>query len=263
MAARDEHIAKYIARHRALFPATPLLLVRCPLLRVALPFLGRRDAQPALPILRALAEPADAAADAAAATHKRPSRPRLLVHVFSNGGISTAVLLARLLLAGPRGRLGAPPYVLVLDSCPGYFRWRNTHRALLSVLPWWASPAVHAAIAIACLQHALRRLPPAQDQNAAAACAPGLSARECRRAYLYGTADDMVDFRDVEDNARRAEQAGLAVHLERFDGATHCAMPRTEPERYWRVLRETWEGRRALHQDGPRRLSLGPSGDAA
>ncbi|UNI16169.1 hypothetical protein JDV02_002633 [Purpureocillium takamizusanense] len=240
MGARDEHIAKYIAQYRALFPTSRILLIRCPLSRVWLPWIARRDMRPALPILRSLAENGKDAEKEGASQW-----PRILVQVFSNGGISTAVHLKHMLTARPRGGLETlPRYVLVFDSCPGYFRWRNTHRALLQTLPWWTSPFVHCAIAVACIYHALRRLPAAQNQNARAIRAPRLASRECRRTYLYGTGDDMVYYRDVEDNARKAEEAGFVVRLERFEGARHVAMARAEPERYWRALRDAWDGDR-------------------
>lgn len=99
--------------------------------------MARRDVTPALPLLLALAKGGDGKADEAL-------RPRVLVHMFSNGGISTALHLRALLLAarlddGGRGIAALPCYVLLPDSCPGYFRWRNTHRALVQTLPWWAS----------------------------------------------------------------------------------------------------------------------------
>ncbi|POR34285.1 Indole-diterpene biosynthesis protein PaxU, putative, partial [Tolypocladium paradoxum] len=159
MAARDEHVAKYITRYRALFPASRILLVRCPLSRVWLPWIARRDIAPALPVLRALSEgEGDDKTRPDGDSDDDDKRPRVLVHMFSNGGISTAVLVQKMLLAQPHrgGIRSLPRYVLLMDSCPGYFRWANTHRALLQTLPRWASPLAHAAIAVACAYHWLR-----------------------------------------------------------------------------------------------------------
>ncbi|PHH84803.1 hypothetical protein CDD83_1346 [Cordyceps sp. RAO-2017] len=241
MAARDEHIAKYIAQYRLLFPNSRILLLRCPLSRVWLPWIARRDMIPALSLLRALARNDDKMGEDGI------GQPRVLVHVFSNGGISTAVHLWNIFVAAQlsKGACDAkllPRYVLLLDSCPGYFRWRNTHRALVQTLPWWTSPLMHVAIAVACVYHGLRRLPAAQNQNARALRAPQLISHECRRTYLYGTADDMVDYRDIEDNAREAEDAGFAVRMERFDGAKHVAISRAQPVRYWGAVQESWDG---------------------
>lgn len=241
MAARDEHIAKYIARHRALFPAARILLIRCPLSRVWLPWAARRDMRPALPLLRALAEPgpgSESESESASESDRKDgaadkgTAPRVLVHVFSNGGITTAARLAKLLRGPGRGTDALPRYVAVLNSCPGYFRWRNTHQALVQTLPRWASPLMHLAIAVACVYQWLRRHLAAQNAHAQAARAPALARREARRVYLYGTADDMVDCADVEDHARRTAEAGFAVRRERFDGGRHVALARADPERY-------------------------------
>lgn len=243
MAARDEHIAKYVTQHRVLFPSSRILLIRCPLSRVWLPWIARRDMKPAIPLLRALAVGSDG-------QKAEGTRPRVLVHTFSNGSIRTAIHLRAMLAApesedGDHGIAAPPRYVLLLDSCTGYFRWRKTHRALVQTLSWWASPLMHIAIAMACAYRGLRRLPPAQDQNACALRAPSLVSRECRRAYLYGTADDMVDYHDVEDNARKAEEIGFSVRQERFEGAEHVAIVKAESARYWAAVRESWEGARA------------------
>ncbi|RDA92609.1 hypothetical protein CP533_0919 [Ophiocordyceps camponoti-saundersi (nom. inval.)] len=222
MGARDQHIAKYLAQHRALFPTSPILLVRCPLSHVWLPWLARRDMKPVLPLLRALLS---------------GRRRRILVHIFSNGGLDNAVKLQRMVRAdNGKGKGALPALVLLLDSCPGYFHWRRTHRAVMTMLPWWTSPLIHVAIAVACLYYALRRLPAAQNRNARA-----LNMCDCRRTYLYGTGDDVVDYRDVEDNARKAADAGFVVRTERFNDGRHVALAIAHPDRYWAAVRQSWE----------------------
>ncbi|PHH76490.1 hypothetical protein CDD82_3967 [Ophiocordyceps australis] len=242
MAARDEHIEKYIVQYRAIYPKSRILLIRCPLSRVWLPWLARRDMRPALPLLRALC--------LHSASNKAASqRPRLLVHMFSNGGVSSAVHLLSLLkqscskMFPDTATHPLPRYVLLMDSCPGYFRWRNTHRALVQTLPWWTSPLMHLAIATACLYHFLRRLPPAQNQNARALRSPRLLQYESRRTYLYGTADNVVDYRDVESNAAKAREGGFNVYTKSFEGAKHVALARSDPQQYWQTVRQSWSGK--------------------
>ncbi|PHH65437.1 hypothetical protein CDD81_2541 [Ophiocordyceps australis] len=242
MAARDEHIEKYIVQYRAIYPKSRILLIRCPLSRVWLPWLARRDMRPALPLLRALCLHSSGSKAA-------EPRPRLLVHMFSNGGVSSAIYLLSLLkqsLGKQSPDVATPPwprYVLLMDSCPGYFRWGNTHRALVQTLPWWTSPLMHLAIATACLYHFLRRLPPAQNQNARALRAPRLLQYEARRTYLYGTADNVVDYRDVESNAAKAQDDGFNVYTKSFEGAKHVALARAEPQQYWQTVRRSWSGK--------------------
>ncbi|KAL0467647.1 hypothetical protein QR685DRAFT_608437 [Neurospora intermedia] len=82
------------------------------------------------------------------------------------------------------------------------------------------------------------------------------------RLYLYSKADEVVGWRDVERHVRMArelvlqkkksknkkeeggkddEKQGL-VRAERFEKAGHCALVMEDEERYWRAVRESWEG---------------------
>lgn len=223
-AARDVHIAKYTAQHRALFPASPILLVRSTVRHVFFPPSARRELLAAVPVLQAAA-----AAD---------KEPRVLVHVFSNGGSASAVHTYG--LARAQG-VAVPRHVTVLDSCPGYFHWRRTHLALSQALPWWASPLVHVALACTWLVSRLRGVPVVTDRTAAALNDAGLVGVAPRRAYMYGTGDEMVDWRDVERHAAEARAAGFEVRLEKFEGGKHVAHVRVDGDRYWRAMKEIWE----------------------
>ncbi|KZZ94919.1 hypothetical protein AAL_05030 [Moelleriella libera RCEF 2490] len=235
MGASPVHISKYTARYRRIYPSSRLLVAQCPLNHVIFPWRTRRQLSPAIPYLRDLSDrqaKADEAGDRA---------PRMLMHMFSNGGIHTASYLRSMLRGDqPRGTPVLPQYVLVFDSCPGYFRRMSSYKALMHVLPWWSGPVVHAIITIVCVYHFLRGLPAIQNRNARALRSPALLARETRRVYLYGTADDLVPWQDVEDNARKAEDAGFNVRLEKFIGARHVAVMRSDPDRYWGAIQASW-----------------------
>lgn len=237
MAAREAHISKYVAQYRKMFPSSRILVAQCPMAHVTFPWRTRGAIAPAIPFLRELAERQkknDAAGD---------KSPKLLLQMFSNGGVHTASWIRRMLQEGqPDRRDVMPRYVMLMDSCPGQFRWQSSYRAVMQSLPWWSGPIIHAVIAMVCLYHYLRRLPPIQNRNAQALRSPKLLERECRRTYLYGTADDLVLWTDVEYNARKAKEAGFNVRMEKFQGARHVAITRSEPERYWRAIRESWYG---------------------
>ncbi|GAB0131977.1 hypothetical protein EsDP_00000428 [Epichloe bromicola] len=229
MGAREVHIAKYVAHHRRIYPSSRILVAQCPLTHVVFPWRTRRDLAPSLPHLRSLSE------RQAEAGHETP---RMLIHIFSNGGVHTASHLLTMLRGTTAPTL--PRYVVVFDSCPGYFRWMSSYNALMQMLPWWTGPVVHSVIAMVCFHHFLRRMPAVQDRNARALRSPGLLATESRRTYLYGTKDDLVLPQDVEDNARRAGEAGFNVGLEKFVGAKHVDIMRADPERYWEAVRASW-----------------------
>ena len=61
------------------------------------------------------------------------------------------------------------------------------------------------------------------------------------RLYLYSQADEMVPWTEVEAHAEEARRAGLDVRMERFEGSPHVAHARTDPERYWGVVKKVWE----------------------
>lgn len=64
------------------------------------------------------------------------------------------------------------------------------------------------------------------------------------RCYIYGDADNMVHWVDVEAHAKDARQKGLAMRTERFEGSGHVAHARQGGgARYWSIIDEMWRGR--------------------
>ena len=84
MAAQPTHITKYITGYQTLFPSSKILLIRCeaPDVIYRSSVTLRRRTQPALEILRSLCA-------------REPSRPEILLHIFSNGGSHQATNLLR------------------------------------------------------------------------------------------------------------------------------------------------------------------------
>ncbi|KAH7635245.1 hypothetical protein B0T09DRAFT_389468 [Sordaria sp. MPI-SDFR-AT-0083] len=89
----------------------------------------------------------------------------------------------------------------------------------------------------------------------------GEEGNETGRLYLYSKADEAVSYRDVERHVRqakrlvkeRAVKRGLGrgkvqdeveglVRAERFETASHCSLLMDDGERYWKAVRESWEG---------------------
>ncbi|KAK6954921.1 hypothetical protein Daesc_002550 [Daldinia eschscholtzii] len=65
--------------------------------------------------------------------------------------------------------------------------------------------------------------------------------KQTNRSYIYGKADVMVDWRHVEIHAKEAAVVGLDVRTELFEGSPHVSHMRSDGERYWRIVTETWE----------------------
>lgn len=72
---------------------------------------------------------------------------------------------------------------------------------------------------------------------------PELMEGEKRRCYIYGEADRMVGWSDVEDHARvAAKEGGFEVRKEKFVGSGHCAHVRGAEQRYWEVVAGFYKG---------------------
>lgn len=253
MGARESHIAKYVHEYRALFPSSRILVAQCPFTHIVMPFLAWMQIRAAVPILQAVIESEPSTSDLLSSDSNESTGllvkdstapPRVLIHAFSNGGISsTQFLYGALKRAFGGGPLILPRHVFIFDSCPGTFKWRNTVTAVMQVVPRWTSPAIHVAVfAVWLFYRVVPLLHPRQTVNARAMRNPSLQAFEVRRTYLYGTDDKMIPPADVEEQAALAVEAGFHVRLERFKDATHVAIPMFERDRYWRAVKESWYG---------------------
>ena len=166
-------------------------------------------------------------------------KTKILLHSFSNGGMKTNISLRTLL---PE----LPPHVAILDSCPGYYSYKSTHKAMLASSPpnlraiGW--PLVHLIIIFATIVGKISRIPPWPTENARLMnlTDAGQTQIERRRMYFYGTADDMVSWKDVERHANEAKRNGFDVRLEKFEGAKHVACTRVDGVRYWKAVEEFW-----------------------
>ncbi|KAG9256705.1 uncharacterized protein F5Z01DRAFT_484238 [Emericellopsis atlantica] len=227
-AAQESHIAKYTSPYISLYPSSPILIIRCPASHLYTPGAVARDLTPASTYLESHAE-------------QYPNR-KIICQIFSNGGTGVFAYLHKML------RVRLPPRVLVLDSCPGYFHWMRTHKAVMASTPALLSPVVHFAIGVEVLLH--RPWGYEAPQNAATMLlnSPELTDGELWRLYLYGTGDEMVSFEDVERHALEAEvDRYLVVRKECFEGSKHVAHAREDADRYWRCIREVWTD--ALNED--------------
>ncbi|KAI6377727.1 hypothetical protein MCOR25_002451 [Pyricularia grisea] len=228
MDARDVHLAKYVIGHRALFPTSQILLVKDRLYHRFLSFAVARALKPAVAVLEAAQLSGD--------------RTELLVHAFSNGGSAMLANLYR--------RCVLPPHVLVMDSCPGQFSYRRSLAVLSVGLPFWKRlllvPVFHTFIVIYYLAFYVspwaRRRTTSLASNAAAHNDRSVKGDgERARAYIYSDVDEFIASRDVERHADQAKQMGLPVRLEKFVGSPHVAHMRTDEDRYWSIVQETWE----------------------
>ncbi|KAJ9143346.1 hypothetical protein NKR23_g6691 [Pleurostoma richardsiae] len=255
MGSRDQHIAKYTARLQALYPTSPILLIKSVKGHFTRPRSITADVQPAASAMRSIL-----GASGPPPPDPATTRPEMLLLVFSNGGSTTLhhLYLAYAASSGDKDAAAAlPPHATVFDSSPGIrFSYPRSVTAMTAGVTGARRllllPVVHLLLAYlwAALHYAPRWWPWRPSDPFAAASAAhndkaGCNRREVRRAYVYSEEDALIDFRGIEEHARQAGERGFrVVRLEKFVGSPHVAHARTDEGRYWGVVRETWEGKR-------------------
>lgn len=256
MGAQDAHIAKYTARYQALFPASPILLVRCPLEYTVMSGKARRVIQPAVSAFRSFFPGTEEEADGNDKDETGREEPKMMLHLFSNGGcIMFQHFIDTLREQDAQGRKAArlPPHACAMDSCPGSFDWSRAHKAISASLPAWLSPLTHLLIAAQVLLSFFVDPVGAEGGRWGGALNEGdVLGRQVRRVYAFGDGDEMVDSGDVVRHAGEARERGLGggeggedeekVRLENFGESRHVAHARTDGERYWGAMRWAWEG---------------------
>lgn len=268
MGAAPKHIQKYTDAYRHLFPSSPILLLRSEPTDFMKPRAARENLRPAARILEAYAQnpfvplplpPAPSSGVSAELLEKTGLQAdgsdkadanadgTMLVHVWSNGG-SNALWSVR------RQCAAFPHYRLIMDSCPGQFHYRATYTAFSLTIPYpWLrrllAPLLHA---LCCWFWVRLRLPrlsrliggegrggplrlSADSHND-----PKLLGVDVGRTYIYSDEDALVPSADVEEHGKEAQQAGFKVRMEKFRGSQHVAHAKKDPERYWRLVRQTW-----------------------
>ncbi|KAK1764266.1 hypothetical protein QBC33DRAFT_547638 [Phialemonium atrogriseum] len=234
MDARDPHVAKYIARYQALYPTSKVLIVKFIFKQMLFESTVTKAMQPAVSYLRSQLDSGYLSVS--------PSRPEILVHLFSNGGIAST----KALFNSYRRQTGHafPIHATVYDSCPGQYSYAATQDAVMAGVPkgirrWIVGFLVHLLNAYVWIIIRLGR-PDRLAANSKFHNDPEEN-RETNRAYIYGAKDVMVDWRHVEIHAKQAEARGFVVRKELFQDGLHVAHVRSDETRYWKIVTETWE----------------------
>lgn len=279
MHAQPRHIAKYTAQHRALFPLSPILLLR----QDGGDFTWRPEAWQMQAMTRAVEVISNLRARpslSSTATTSSTLPPRVLMHVLSNGGAYTAYILEKSCNSYHHQQTESqsnsnsapllPINALILDSLPGRTTLPIAVTAFSQILPPTLAPplrylGISALYALIFTMRLPSYLPwPIYKPDQLALSRARLNAREsafmresvAERAYIYSEEDKLIPWRDVETHAAEAE-GGLRggsssseekgageqqerVKLEKFMGSGHVAHAMADAERYWRIVTGAW-----------------------
>ncbi|KAI2626849.1 hypothetical protein GGS21DRAFT_493158 [Xylaria nigripes] len=238
MDAREVHIAKYIAHYQAIYPGATIILVKFVMRETMLAQVASGAVQPAVWYLRSMVS--------AGALSVDPERPEILAHVFSNGGATSM----RNIYIAYNGLFGHPfpLHTVVFDSCPGLQALSSSYNALTAGFPRGVirsivAPFILVMILIMWIWHNLLGFIAGEDflsENARVLNDRRL-VRQTNRTYIYGKADNMVDWRHIRAHARSAASKGFDVRREVFENSPHVAHMVTDSKRYWLIVRETWK----------------------
>ncbi|GAB1312727.1 Indole-diterpene biosynthesis protein PaxU [Madurella fahalii] len=185
-----------------------------------------------------------------------PSRPRLLVHVFSNAG-STMLYHLYTAYAATAGFSSSsdgvrktatllPLHATVFDSAPAPFTYQTLLQGILDSAPSAAArlavtPLAYVYVALVWVVVALLRLPDHIGDLGPRAHNDPARAREAGRVYLYGPADRITPAAGIERHADEAASRGFRVRREVFAGMGHVVHARKHADRYWCAVRRAWE----------------------
>lgn len=275
LGAARKHVAKYTSLYRRVAPGARILLVESnvPIL-VSSYARQRKHIQCAASIvLDALAEcshynsmpPANNSSiiapsptDRKDATTTQP--PKVLLHVFSNGGANTATQLLIVLRSHLRAPL--PLAGLVLDSCPAKGTYWKSYNAMVLSLPQDAPTRLLGSLAVHFLLVLLYAWIASGNENPAglmrrtmldASTVSGAGAGDAnggdktpdvarQGCYLYSDTDAMVEWSDISDHAADARRMGWKVREVRFSDSGHCQHLSMHEDRYVKVVEEIWLG---------------------
>ncbi|RHZ65648.1 TMEM53 family protein [Aspergillus thermomutatus] len=170
----------------------------------------------------------------------------VFLHMFSNGGVAST---AHFLTAYQKAT-GKPLRVssMIIDSAPGKATISAALKAFSFVLPkmWFLRYLSKFLLFVFLVAGSLlRRLARTADAVSRARNAlndhglvRGTSQNDSpERCYIYSDADELVDWRDVEKHASDAQAKGWVVQREKFLGSPHVCHMRSDPERYWSIVK--------------------------
>ncbi|TFY72470.1 hypothetical protein EVG20_g569 [Dentipellis fragilis] len=253
MSAQLPHLLKYTREYERLYPHATQIVVRC---EPSFFFKGKTaqeaQAKPLVDCLEQIGylEPKGKPLDTPAAPVQRP---RILVHAFSNGGASQAVLLSDVLktrtLAAMASSMRSIPSALILDSTPGNSELSNTITAFTiqirnPLLRYPAMLLMAVGFAFTFVYTAFSGKEHPIDMLRRRLLDPALfpwSHSDMPRLYVYSKHDRLVPCNSVRAHVREAKSKGFEVEVEEFGESAHVAHARTDPERYWTAVKGVWE----------------------
>jgi len=240
--ALPKHVSKFTSTYQNLYPKATILVLWTSTPDVVYRSYATQQTnlRPALPIIDECIRPQEAE------TENQP-KGEILLQVFSNSGAHTACQLAHLYKSQTSSPL--PIGALLIDSAPANSSFKGITSGFIAGLPTspfykpFATLLVYYLVGSITIKEKLTGETHWIDQMRG-----DLNDRELfevgerGRCYFYGRGDGIVDWRDVERHVEEARRFGGRVRTEVGSGG-HVGHMNADRERYWRAVREVWDGK--------------------
>ncbi|KAH7346206.1 hypothetical protein BKA65DRAFT_272860 [Rhexocercosporidium sp. MPI-PUGE-AT-0058] len=169
--------------------------------------------------------------------------PRVLVHLFSNGGALTFTDVCTVYRQST-GKI-LPVQALVLDSAPGQPTLQESWTAMSIGLPkgllWFPSAAVFAALlGIGQIGKSVFGIYGLVYKTAGLLNDRTLVDRKAKRLYVFSEKDRLVGYRDVEKHLEEFRQGGGDVLVLKETETPHVQHMILDGERYWENVQKLW-----------------------
>ena len=176
---------------------------------------------------------------------KQTEPKHVLLATYSNGGLMKTALLAEGYLA----ETGKPltPHRMLMDSCPDKEKTaRIVHAAQFGFPRFFGIyyPLLAFAYGVMYIRTAWMTITGNEnvlDRSARIVNDKEFVGEEVPRCYVYSKTDRTIDWRDLVEHVKKAEEKGLGVQVEEFQGSGHVEHMRVDELRYWRLVKTFWE----------------------
>lgn len=230
MSANRKHIAKYTQQHRRQYPDSELLVIESSVADIIYRtnHTQQRRLRPALDIvLSHITKP------------KQSGRQQVLLHLFSNGGASSALQLA----AGLENYRRTAFSAIVFDSCPGAATYQQAVRAISLSLPkspmakYLGVPLIHLMLCLFYLSFLIPGTENMVSRSRRQLNDPRYFSSLVPRVYVYSEADQLVLYQDVKSHVDDAKRNGYEDVKELlFEASGHCAHAMVHKDEYWKAI---------------------------
>ena len=221
-------VAKYLVEYAIIYPSTRIILFTTASTDLiwATASRWRKELSPALRLLDDVPD------------------PKVLVHLFSNGGAYKFLEFLKVYRAIVNKQLQTT--AIILDSAPGRGTFSRSVSAVSYELPkppYLYYPSLFLLYVGMLLLFGFGAL--SRKRNTIEQMDLDLNdskhVSKCtRKCYIYSDKDHLVYPEDVEANADQAKAKGYVVRRERFLQSPHVSHMRIDGERYWRIVRSFW-----------------------